>query len=393
MTVQTLEVEEGRKFSCDPWVAARLRALLPGYYEERDGQSVISRLVGLLQLNRTTQLRVRSPKATGSQLLTWQAFVDPSLRTLQKVGIASPAGQKGELEELLALTFCRLFLQTVGRHGLSRAYLRRQQVGSELVGRIDFARLARSGGNLTLLPCTVWRRLPDTPWNQLIAGAVRKIRRHPGLRAACQAELASCETLLESVGPYRARSYHNDELPRTALPFAPVCALARMILENAGLDEGRELGLTFLINLEQLFEKTVVKAFQDAGVRCLAKQPLPYRRDGHGASFQMDLFCPDFRGEPLVVDAKFKTKVSNSNLQQMVTYCVMTGARRALLVLPTNEAVAERSFTVPTVHGPIAIDVATLEVANRSLAEWHQSSAGFVRALEGRHRQMFTPRS
>jgi hypothetical protein len=215
----------------------------------------------------------------------------------------------------------------------------------------------------------------------LIAAALRKIRRNPLLRHACRAELTSCEALLEGVNPCPVKLADPSELPRTAQPFVPVCALARILLGNGGLAEGHQgVGLSFLINLEQLFERTVVKAFQDAGVVCHAKHPLPYRSNSGSASFQMDLFCPDFDGAPLVVDAKFKTKVSPSNLQQVVTYCVMTGASKAVLVLPSGDG-AEQSYTVPTAHGPITIKAVHLDVANRTVEEWRQSAARLVRAL------------
>lgn len=383
MTIQTLNLEEGRRFSCDPSVASRLRALLPSEsYEEREGQSIISRMAGLIQINRTTQVRIRSRKASGAALLAWQAYLDPSLRSAARLGLAPQAGEGGELVEALAVTFCRLFLQTVGRCGVSRAYLQRQHVGAEVVGRIDFAKLTRSGGNLTAVPCTVWRRLPDTPWNQLIAAALRKIRRHPSLRAACRTDLAACEALLEGVNAHSSKLANPNELPRTAQPFAPVCVLARLLLDNGGMDEGEsQAGLSFLINLEALFEKTIVKAFQDAGIDCLPKQPLPYRRNDRGASFQMDLYCPNFHGQPLVVDAKFKTDVSSANLHQMVTYCVMTGARRAVLVLPSSDDVAPSTYVVPTSHGTISIDVVKFDVDNRTVEDWRRSAARLIHAL------------
>lgn len=314
--------------------------------------------------------------------MTWQAYVDPSLRSVPRLGLAPQAGEGGDLGEVLAVTFCRLLLQTVGRSGLSRAYLERQTLGTQVVGRIDFSKLARGGGNLTAVPCTVWRRLHDTPWNQLLAAALRKIRRHPSLRAACGSELAACEGLLEGVNPHPAKLADPDDLPRTAQPFAPVCALARLLLDGAGMEEGRERsGLWFLINLEQLFERTVVQAFRDAGIACQPKQPLPYRRNERGRSFQMDLFCPNLGGTALVVDAKFKTDVSPGNLHQMVTYCVMSGSPRAILVLPSSVECEPASYSVPTVQGTLRIDVLKFDVANRTVEDWRRSAARFIQAL------------
>ena len=55
---------------------------------------------------------------------------------------------------------------------------------STLRGSVDFAALARAGGDLSRTPCIAWERLPKTPLNQLFAQALHVIRRDPLMRRA-----------------------------------------------------------------------------------------------------------------------------------------------------------------------------------------------------------------
>jgi hypothetical protein len=65
----------------------------------------------------------------------------------------------------------------------------------------------------------------------------------------------------------------------------------------------------------------------------------------------------------------------------MVTYCVMTGARHAVLVLPSSDAVEPSSYAVPNPNGTISIDVVKFYVANRTVDAWHGSAERFMLAL------------
>jgi 5-methylcytosine-specific restriction endonuclease McrBC regulatory subunit McrC len=67
---------------------------------------------------------------------------------------------------------------------------------------------------------------------------------------------------------------------------------------------------------------------------------------------EIDVLLERFDGErPVIVDAKYKTSPASANLQQMVTYCWMTGARQAVLVFPAGVLVDHRPFQYRAVDG------------------------------------------
>lgn len=387
LPMKTLEVTEGQDFTLEAAVRQKLQSLLGGYYEERNSCSRISRLVGLIALDRKTELRISSPKAPTSSLLTWLIYANPSLTKVNFNSLLPRSSELGDPIAVLALVLCRLFLKTVAQHGLTRSYLPKEQNRAEIAGRIDFNKLASTGGLMTQVPCQVWSRLLDTPWNQLIALAIAKISRIPSLRHICAAELESCLTILKGVSAPKDLSFDPNHLPRFALHYRPLCALAKILLDKAGLREGSaHSGLAFLIDLEQLFEQTVNRTFKDAGIYTQPKKNLPYLRDEANASFQMDLFCPDFGGEPLVVEAKYKGEVSASNLHQVITYCLMSRTRRAAFILPafgTGESSkkAVQTYRIPTAYGEIQIKALKLAVNNQSLEDWANSSKDLMTEL------------
>ncbi len=331
---------------------------------------------------------MRSPKAPAASVLAWVAYVDPTLSTLRASGRrGAPVHDTGDIGALTARLFVDELLHAAGVHGVRRSYLVRRQRTATVRGRICFSALARAGGELSRLPCDVWERLPDTPLNGLLAAATARIRRDPVMRGVCRAELPRVESLLAGVRPRVDADLlaGRTALSRTDAPFEGACALARLLLRTTGLTDGDALaGRTFVVNLEALFERTVVRALRDAGLVVVAKRAVRYARwDAGGVerpgAFELDAFLPSLAGEAVVVDAKYRSSISAGNLQQMVTYCYMTGARRAVLVTPGGEPARYR-FASPWGAGPIQISAVPLDVGGRSVAEWR--AAG--RALAAR---------
>lgn len=85
---------------------------------------------------------------------------------------------------------------------------------------------------------------------------------------------------------------------------------------------------------------------------------------------------------PLVVDAKYKTSVASANLQQIVTYCDLTGARKAFLVVPAGyDAVASFVFNAGSGADSVSIEVVELSTNARSVDEWRGSAAALVDSI------------
>ncbi|MCA9671803.1 MAG: hypothetical protein KC503_39660 [Myxococcales bacterium] len=371
---------------------AYLQHVLGGRLRARPSGWAISRVVGHLAMPSGETLRVRSPKAPAAAVLAWIAYADPTFRSLQLVGEVDDGAAPDDLAALAARLFTRALLLAAARHGLTRRYLRQQVRSATVRGAIDFAALVRQGGDIALTPCIVWQRLPDTPLNRLLAAALARVQRDALMRAACRRDLAQASALLAGVRPAidGALLSGKRQLGRTERPYAALLSLARLIVAHSGLGDGAtSAGPAFIVDLEALFERTVVRGLREAGIRGRAKAPVLYLRlgdDGQPAAsgaMEMDFFAFDVGGEPLVVDAKYKRDVSSANLQQMVTYCFVSGARRAVLVLPAGHLADRRDYRFVAHAASDAVQVHLVELATSATnsREWRDSSGSMASAV------------
>jgi hypothetical protein len=388
-------VFENEPFRASAEEEVHLRRIL-GKSLERDGRALrIVRVAGHLRMGDGRVLAIRSRKAGPASLLSWLAYGDPALAALRALGPLPDHSDEADFGSLVARVFCLETWRAVQSSGLLRAY-HRQHVRSAVVrGRIDFARMARGGGDLSRTPCIVFSRLPLTPLNCLLSAAVGQIRRDPELRGAAGPTLAPLAALLAEVPPSVDRALLDDRRPLSRLeqPFSTSAALARLILRSAGLGAGHEHGsISFLIDLAGLFERTVARAFHDSHLASIVKRPVTIYRTSsqevvleHRVPMELDVFLPSVGGQPVVVDAKYKRSVSAANLQQMAAYCWLTGARRAVLVCPAGLLEDRRSYLLPAGQDPaatISVDVAELDLGNRTLAGWHEAARKLVATVE-----------
>lgn len=391
-----MDVIENTTFAIDGPDLAFIQKILGGNLERRRDGWVITRLVGHLALPSGEVLRIRSPKATGAAVLSWMAFVDPSLAGLRYVGRAPEAADSGDIAALAARLFFIELFAAIQRHGVGRKYVRTLAQSAAVRGRIDFTGLARRGGDCSKLTCYVWERLPDTALNRLLSAAVDAIARDVVLRGSLATDIRKAQVAFSGVPPQPSADTLSGKvaLTRSEQPFLAVHALARIVVKGALLGEGRASpGVGFLVNLEALFERTVVRAFAGAKVDYVAKAKVPYfRTDERGrktvAAMEADVVIRNVQGGPVVVDAKYKSSLSSGNLQQIVAYCFMLGARTGVLVVPKGSESNMRLYTVsPAVSNPaganrdINIHVVELETGAVTVQQWHNEATRFVRRL------------
>ena len=373
-----------------------LRSLLGGLFESHHRGWVIKRVVGHFLLPSGEVLQVASPKATAASVVAWAAYCDPSLSALRLMGPVPELTDSGDISALLARLFTAEVLRAASSAGLARIYERRRVATATVRGAIDFNRLARRGGNLSKLPCTVWERTLETPLNRFLRAATACIERNRHMRSACIGQLSQ---LLAFLGGVRAHVTPallagSEPLPRHQRAFEPACALARLILRSYHLAEGTEsAGLGFFVNLEALFETSVALAFREAGISAAPKAPVPYvlhYADGstRSRSMAMDVFLPDLPHGPVVVDAKYKTKVSSANLQQMVTYCMVTGARRAVLVFPGGQIEPDHSFVFEGAlrQWNTRVELAELDTSATDVDGWRTNARRMVDGIVAEQR-------
>lgn len=387
---------EGEAFDLCPGDTAFLRTLLKGHVELSPQGIVIRRMAGHAILPSGQTLRLRSRKSSARAILTWLAYVDPTLSALRRLRMSAQLGDYGELAALTSSLFVTELLRVSGAHGLARSYQQRSRTSTVVHGRIDFARESRAAVDRAVIACRVWERTPETPVNRWLSAATNIIACDPVMREACVAELPRIQALLNNVPPLtRAeRAGAPPLVPRSFSHFEAVLALGVLLVKGANLTEGDvTTGASFFVNLEWLFEKTVVRAFQQAGVDCVPKFPAEYVENRPSGAIrrtmQLDLFCRI--GSGLVVDAKYKTMVSAVNLQQAIAYCLVTGASRAVLVLPgrgeddmaeAQSDISSYMFRAPNgVH--YDIDVARLRTDATQIDDWRQFGRELVSGVLG----------
>ncbi|ACY15387.1 5-methylcytosine restriction system component- like protein [Haliangium ochraceum] len=388
-----VQVYENEAFTVTRKQEAALKRVLGGRLRQVDRRRArIWGVAGHVRLDNGEIWHVRSRKAGAACLLTWLAYADPGLAALRLLRPLPETTREGDLGPLVARVFCAATWHAIQTSGLLRAYHRQSVRSSMIRGRIDFPRLVHAGGDLSRTPCIVFSRLPQTPLNRLLAAAVAQIRRDPVLRASAGADLPPLATALADVSPHLDRALLSARIPLSRLeqPFAASHALACLILRSAGLASGSEHeGAGFLVDLANLFERAVARAFRDAPFAAEAKWRVQLLREApstpstQGSSMELDVFLPDVRGQRVVVDAKYKTRVTTGNLQQMITYCVASGTHQAVLVFPAGHLTDRRAHVLVPHRGPPAyrIHLVEFELTQTDLAGWRDAGRRLADAV------------
>lgn len=366
-----------------------LHRLLGGALQVRGSSFVVARTVGHVVLPSGRVLRIRSKKAPAASVLAWTAYVDPSLGELRILGEVDHATQEADVGALLARLFFSELARVLGVHGLARAYQRTGSVSAVVRGRIDFAGLARRAGDASRVPCVIWERRPQTPAMRMLAATIDGAAADPVMRAVDPSRLRSLRAAFGEVVPDvdPALLAGRTELARNEQAFSPAIALARLILRHLGLGEGAEhKGLSYLIGLDGLFEQAVVRALRENGVDAIPKHPIRHQRVGalgdvvFGASpMELDALCPGLVPGGVVVDAKYKDRISSGNLQQLIAYCTLTGARQGVLAVPAGLIHDKRSYRFEP-HGtePVTVHIVELAVHGKNVATWRAAASEFA---------------
>lgn len=361
-----------------------------------DGRISIARVVGHVRLSSGTTLCIRSSKSPAASVLAWMAYVDPTLRAFVLENDAASASDDGDIAMLTARLFLRELRRAVSRHGVPRQYARTSTVSSAIRGRIEFPRLMDRAGDLSKVPCSTWERQPRSPAVRTLGAAVELVERDPVMRHASHPDLTFLRVAFGDVSPFAdpAVVAGKVSLARNEMGFTSALALACLLLRRALLGEGpREPGVGYLVNLETLFEEAVVRALQHSGLPFRAKVPVDYEQvfapqKGTAAmKMEMDAFAPmhSRRAGGVVVDAKYKRAISASNLQQVVTYCYVTGSTSAVLVVPAGFGAGPAQYRFANGRGAGAIDVHVLELdtSGVSIEAWENNAAKLGEAVRG----------
>ena len=347
-----LEVFENASFTAPPVDPEYLHRTVGGHLERRATGWAVTRLVGHIALPSGTILRIRSRKSTSASLLAWMGFVDPALAGLRWFQRVPNVAGDGDIAALTVRLFFTELFEVLARHGLSRHYRREATLSPVVRGGIDFAALSRMGGNLSKLPCRRWERLPDTPLNRLVVAAVAIISRDPILRPNLPTRLGACRSGIRWNSGYREprgsrrsrrpqprrkrvqhrirpRPHHRPRQPARRRRHARGAWLPDQPRSAFRKDGRASSGPRWITDNAE-------------GKRALLARQRARHRNPSGDRKRTWSFIP--RVGPVVIDAKYKSSISSGNLQQLIAYCSVLGARLGVLVVPEGNVVDRRAY-------------------------------------------------
>jgi 5-methylcytosine-specific restriction enzyme subunit McrC len=310
------------------------------------------------------------------------ALLDPAapLTTTEDQAAAAPGA------EAFAFLAARLaqFLSAQGTAGLHRAYAERFREGPFLQGRLDLPSQVREApGRKDRLHSCSEDFTVDVPCNQVPRATAELVLASPLLGESIRAALRQGLRAFAEVQPVALRAaVFAEALPAGSDPQAResyrlVLDLCRLLFE--GLSPRQAAGPTscptFLLDMERVFERYCtahcVTAFADASAMgtgfTVSVQPLIQANapvvGQPNLQVRPDLTI-DWDGQPvLVLDAKWKRlgklPLVTENIYQVLAYCTVLGAQRAVLVYPGRR---DRSWEYRLARAPTQVSIRTVRV-------------------------------
>ncbi len=333
------------------------------------------------------------PKIPATNLF---ALLDP-LASAAGVADQTEAVPGAEALDFLAGRLAYLLVERAAA-GLHRDYAERTEAGPFLQGRLDVASHIREpAGRKDRLHCRFEDFTTDVPCNQVPRATADLVLQCPllaeGVRAALRQALAPFAEVTPI--PLRPESFRvvspDTATPPSRLAYRPLLDVCRLLAEGLSpRDAAGSISFpTFLLDMEQVFERYVTRAVEAAFVGTdrftvavqqsfIASRASPGRPDL--------LMRPDLTverdGRPwLVVDAKWKdvetAAPEPADVYQVVAYATALGIDRAVLVYPGRRS---STWEYPLARSPLHLATHTLRVLG-STAACDRSCRRLARAL------------
>ncbi len=256
------------------------------------------------------------------------------------------------------------------RAGLHHGYREQNLAAPILHGRLDLPTQVRQG--LTrpdVLHQVQDAFTPDVPCNRLLRAALNSLITATGLSPETRAGLAVCAGAMTDV---TASPIGEWLVPPGAPPeYAAVVDAARLVL--AGLTPGGDQGpgVAFVLELERLFERYVLRGLTTAAPPGVTIEPQARRvlRERAGPALVVKPDALVFRaGEAAqVIDAKWKRlrrgRVPRADLYQMLAYAETLAVAEVVLIYPGRSV---RSWHYPHTRKGTRVDVWTVSAARRN---------------------------
>ncbi len=335
-----------------------------GYFDidYRNGQLtlVAGKYIGLIPINDRVLIEVR-PKAEMGDLLHILEIAEEDLGYLHffERSYKDKSGSESTIIQIIVRSLLRQ-LRAVAQEGLHKTYSLTHLHGT-FKPRINFPRTMQKNwcrGAFSQTSSDVFEFTKDNPLNRLVKYTLWYCGRYSTVAKASEdirSELEYFYNLFATVPldtslgflPEAKSMVTLKKIPQLRQYYSELAKTCFLIAEHRSISlesEGNSVSLlSFILNLEDIFEKyvrNVVKKFcSTAGsdFRILDGNTELRARLFHDArSFDIkpDIAFRIGACTPLVVDVKYKPKVSESDRYQIITHALSLGSSRAILVLP-----------------------------------------------------------
>lgn len=346
--------------------------------------------VGVLTLPSSRRVECR-PKVDAANVFYMMAVAHELPRLEEEI---AEFDSFDELLEFVVDRFATLAEERI-QAGLFRRYLDHEENLGVVRGRIMIAQdLQQNFALRHRIYCEFSELSWDIPENQVIRQVADQMLRWP-FRRELQSRLYQIESTLAEVTASRHDAAVIDDFiyNRLNYEYRPVHQLCRLLLDAASFheDAGDFEFQTFLVNMNDLFEKYVAKSLEEG---------LPLRfstraqADSHLDRHRLVNITPDVvvsqAGAPIcILDTKYKRldagEFKNHDLYQVLSYCTALRTTQGMLVYPKHlvgleqdSEVRNSDITIRQVTLDLGGSVDDLRLATTSLvaavSEWSDRS-------------------
>ncbi len=367
---------------------------------------VAGKYVGLIPLNDQVAILVR-PKVPVENLVEILSVAREEPELLDSLERAYKPDERLNIFDLLVRALHRE-VKILEARGLHREYVRRQQVSSGVVGRLQIGETILQHwpkADYTHAATTIFEFTRDVLVNRAIAYTLwHIIRTYPLvsdkpdpaiLRDLDRASFAFTRVTLDrrrSFLPGLRSLLRDRRIPDSRSYLIRLLTICRVLLDDLGVDiqdpNASELALPpLVVNMEWVFQRYLLNALRDqlppAGefactdasglnARALFSPPgdrvmVPLNVDVH-ANAEPDFVLTRDGGPALVADAKYKTDRGRDDVYQVVSHALAYRVRDGVLIYPTRNPKEDASITCIGTVGPVRVYEARYPLDASSLA-------------------------
>jgi 5-methylcytosine-specific restriction endonuclease McrBC regulatory subunit McrC len=190
----------------------------------------------------------------------------------------------------------------------------------------------------------------DKPWNRIPKAVASSLLTQPGLPPSIREQLSAALSQFAAVPdtPITEADFAAAEAEPRAAEYRDATSVCRLIREGFGSFAPEGGHPAFLVDLGKTFERYVAQrvrsAFADRAAWTVEVQP---RFPVGGLDLQPDLLVRHRGKARIVLDTKWKTpRPDPADVQQVLAYAAVTGARHAVLAYPGRSLAVRRLGSV-----------------------------------------------